>query len=91
MHSTMTWTVPTVSPARRDSPWMKTVKVSVPSSDRRNSVTPRCAMVSPARRTRSALAQSAALRPDVSEANFSFFYTYIYFPPSHAKLSLSII
>ena len=36
-----------VRPDRRDSPCMKTVDVSVPSSERRKSVTPRWAVISP--------------------------------------------
>ena len=51
---------------------MNTVNVSVPSSEMRNRVTPRCAMISPISRMTRAFAQSTALLDEVSAANFSF-------------------
>ena len=48
---------------------MNTVNVSVPSDDCKNSVTPRCATVSPISKMTRAFAQSCALLADVSDAN----------------------
>src|SRR5699024_6912057 len=77
---TITWTVPTVRPKTTDRPWIKTVKVSVPRADKRNSVTPKCATVRPISSTIRATAQSFMLLPEVSDANFVFCSLIIYLP-----------
>ena len=74
---TITCTVPTVRPDRRDSPCMKTVNVSVPSSERRKSVTPRWAVISPDSRRARAFAQPDTLLPEVSDAKVCFLFSII--------------
>ena len=71
-HRTITCTVPTESPHTLDRPWMNTVKVSVPSSESKNRVTPRWATVRPSKRTKRAFAQANGVRFEVSAAKVSF-------------------
>ena len=56
---------------------MKTVNVSVPSSERRKSVTPRWAVMSPASRMARAFAQPDTLLPEVSDAKVCFLFSII--------------